>query len=220
MNIGVNMNKAIILFSALLLLSFTAATCTINTVLVNQDPYPAMPGDYVKVIFQVSGISGSECSSVKFWFDDFFPFSLDPGSEREVTMKSGTYAKDYKDFFLIPYKLRVDKAALDGENEITVKYTVGGNEAVIEKKFNITVEDSRSDFEVNIKDYSLATKKLTLDILNIGPKNVEALTLELPKQDNANVYGTNKIIIGNLDANQDDIATFDADLKQGGSYSI
>jgi hypothetical protein len=199
------------------LLNSVSAACTVDVVMVNQDPYPAMPGEYVKIIFQVSGISSPDCKNLRFWVDDSFPFSLDPGVEREVIMNSGTYVKDYKDFFLVPYRVRVHENALDGDNEIATTYSFeeGTNAVSIVKKFNITVEDSRTDFEIYVKDYSSATKKLTLDILNTGSNNVEALTLDIPKQDNIDIYGTNRVVIGDLDSNEEDFAIFQADLKEG-----
>jgi hypothetical protein len=111
----------------------------------------------------------------------------------------------------------VHENALDGENEISVKYSVSSdyeNRFFLER-FNITVEDSRTDFEVHIKDYSSKTKKAVFEVLNIGENDVEGLTVDLPKQENVRVYGTNRVIIGDLNSNEEDSATFEADLEEG-----
>lgn len=192
------------------------SACSLNVVMVNQDPYPAMPDDYVKVVFQVSGLESSDCGSVEFWINEKYPFSLDPGAENKVVMKSGTYLLDYQKYFLVPYNLRVDKDALDGDNNLTVHYSFlsGGQQTGFQKDFNINVEDSRTDFEVFVSDYSSGTKELTLNLLNIGEEDVEGLTIEVPKQDGLKIIGANQIIIGDLSSNEDDSATFKADLNE------
>lgn len=212
------MKNLFLLFTIVIILaSLTSAACDLDIVLVNQDPSPAMPGDYVKVVFQVSGLQSPDCGTVNFWIEEDFPFSLDPGVEKQVTMRSGTYVKDYRNFFLVPYKLRVHENAVDGENEIPVKYSVSSDyeSRFFLEKFNITVEDSRTDFEVHIKDYSSKTKKVVFEILNIGENDVEGFTIDFPKQENAKIYGTNRIIIGDLNSNEEDSATFEVDLEEG-----
>ena len=209
------MKRFILLLGLLLIFPIASAECDINIVLVNQDPYPAMPGDYVKIVFQVSGIAGSDCGKVEFELLDEYPFSLDPGVESKIVMRTGTYVKDYQNFFLIPYKLRVHEDALDGENKITVRYSFRGGDVVFSEDFNITVEDSRTDFEIHVKDYSIKDRKAVFEILNIGENNVEGLTIDVPQQDRVRIFGTNRIIIGNLNANEEDTATFEAELAEG-----
>lgn len=211
--------KNLIIYSllAIFLLASVSAACNLDVVLVNQDPYPAMASEYVKVIFQVSGLTSPDCGTVEFWLEENFPFSIDPGIENKVIMKSGTYVKDYQNFFLVPYELRVNQDAFDGENEVTIKYSVSGGtqERIYTEKFNITVADSRTDFEIHVKDYSYITKELTLEILNVGENNVEALTIEVPQQDLIKIMGTNRIILGDLNANEEDTATFESEIQEG-----
>jgi len=212
------MENKLFLLLVLGVLSFSiASACDVKVALVNQDPYPAMPSDYVKAVFQVSGLESADCGTVDFWLDEKYPFSLDPGAENKITMKSGTYLRDYQRYFLVPYNLRIDENALDGDNNVTIYYSTlsSGKKTVFQKSFNINVEDSRTDFETYVKDYSVTTKEVTIDILNIGEKDVEGLTIELPKQENAKVSGSNRVIIGDLNSNEDDSATFTADLNEG-----
>jgi hypothetical protein len=211
------MDKKVILLMLLASFSLVSATCSLDVTLVNQDPYPAMPGEYTKVIFQVTGLQSPDCGTVKFWVNEDFPFSLDPESQREFTMISGTYVKDYSTFFLAPYKLRVSEDAIEGDNDLEISYSFqeGNQERIYKEKFAINVEDSRSDFEVHVKDYDPITKKVTFEILNIGESNVDALTVEIPKQDNVNLRGSNRVIVGTLDANEEDSFLFDGELKEG-----
>lgn len=210
------MNKLFLLGFIFISTMVFAGACSIDVVLVNQDPYPAMPGEYVKVVFQVSGFESPDCGSVEFWINEKYPFSLNPGAENKVVMKSGTYLKDYQSHFLVPYDLRVDKDAIDGDNPIKVYYSfLTGGAQIFSKDFDINVEDSRTDFEVFISDYDFTTKEVTVDILNTGDNNVEGLTIEVPVQEGVKVIGTDKIILGDLNSNEDDSATFKAEMNEG-----
>ncbi|MEI6732076.1 MAG: hypothetical protein WCK90_05370, partial [archaeon] len=85
----------------------------------------------------------------------------------------------------------------------------------LNSKFNITIEDSRSDFEINVKDYNAATGSFILQILNIGKYDVDAVTIQIPKQANIDVKKTDRVIAGTLNANEDTTTTFEAIPKDG-----
>lgn len=191
----------------------TAETCDLQISIINQEPYPAIPGDYVKVVFEINGLENVNCGIVTFGVKEEYPVYLDPTVENPITINSGTYQKNYGSFYLAPYKLRVDENALDGENPIEVYYSVGS--ANIIREFNITVEDIRADFEVNVKDYDYTTRELTFEILNIAKVDVESLRLEISKQENIEVKGANRVNVGNLDSHEYTTADFEAILPEG-----
>jgi len=182
--------------------------------MINQDPYPAIPGDYVKVVFQIDGLENSECGSVTFGVKEDYPIYLDPNVQNPITISSGIYQNNYGSFYLAPYKLIVDENALDGENPIEIYYSTRTASNVV-KEFDITVEDIRADFEIHVKDYDYTTKELTLEILNIAEADVEALTIEIPKQDNIEIKGANRVVVGDLDSNEYTTADFEAILPEG-----
>jgi hypothetical protein len=207
--------KLVMLLILLFTLEFaTAEVCDLSISLINQDPYPAIQGDYVKVVFQIDGLENAECGIVTFEIKEDYPISLDSNIRNPITINSGTYQRNYGSFYLAPYKLRIDENALDGENPIEIHYSTKTSSSIIET-FNITVEDTRADFEVHIKDYDYKTKELTFEILNIEKVDVEALTLEIPKQEGIEIKGTNKIIVGDLDSNEYTTADFEAILPEG-----
>ena len=107
--------------------------------------------------------------------------------------------------------------AIKGDNnlEIAYSFTGGNGEKVFLQKFPINVEDSRSDFEVSVKDYDPINKQITFDILNTDENNVEALTVDIPKQDRVNLRGSNRVVVGSLDANEEDTFVYDGDFKGG-----
>lgn len=211
-------NLSIIIAILAMIYSFSvivsAETCNLQISMLNQDPYPAIPGDYVKVVFQIDGIRNTECGTVTFGIKEDYPVYLDPNVENPITINSGVYAKNYGSFYLAPYKLRVDPNALDGENPIEIYYSTRTASNVV-KEFDITVEDIRADFEIHVKDYNYITKELTLEILNIAEADVEALTLEIPKQNSIEIKGANRIVVGDLDSNEYTTADFEAILSEG-----
>lgn len=196
----------------------SAAECNLDVKLINQDPYPAIQGDYVKVVFQVTGVNNPSCKDVTFGVVPEFPFSLDPGASPDVTIQGGAYSVDYNSFLTVPYKLRVDRDAIDGNNLLKTRYSnklsLEGNGYSIQK-FNVSVQDVRTDFEVSVKDYDSTKKAITFQILNIGKYDIEALTIDLPNQDNFKVIGSNRNIVGSLSSNDDTTFTFEGTPDNG-----
>ena len=211
------MRKSVIIFFALVLFSFLAsAACNLDVSMINQDPYPAVPGDYVKLVFQVTGTNNPECGQVSIELLEKYPISFDPGDSSIVKVSGGTYERDYSSYLIAPYKVRLDENALDGENKIEVKYGAGDLSGYSSlKSFNIEVEDTHADFEIFIKDYDSKTNTITFEILNVADSNVEALTLEIPKQDSIQIQGSKINIVGDLDSNEYTTADFTAIPSQG-----
>tara|TARA_Y100000310_G_scaffold39747_1_gene37258 strand:+ start:6370 stop:7257 length:888 start_codon:yes stop_codon:yes gene_type:complete len=189
--------------------------CNLDASLINQDPYPAVPGEYVKVVFELTGISSLDCGLINFEVEDDYPFLFDSGVERITTFNPVTYTSGFRNTAVLPYRIRIDEEALDGENEIRVIHygSAADFNTFVEETFNITVEDSRTDFEVHVKDYSFDEKKLIFEILNIGEKDIEALTIEIPEQDSVEIIGSDRVIIGDVDSNEDDTASFYAEVR-------
>lgn len=196
--------------------SVSAATCTINPTLVSQDPYPAIPGDYVKLVFQVSGMSNPDCGQVTFQLVPNFPISFDPGTSSYFTANGGIYAHDYSSNLIIPYKVKVNPNAIDGNSTINLKYsqTSSGNYSV-NNYFNLSINDVRSNFSTFVEDYDFATDTMTLEILNTGKNDVDALTIEVPSQDNFTVKGPNMNVVGSLDSNDYSTASFEVSPHKG-----
>lgn len=190
--------------------------CELRASLLNQDPYPAVPGEYVKVVFQLNGTNDPDCHNILFELIPQYPFSLDPGKNSSATALGGAYARDFQSYLIVPYDVRIDKDAIDGANPIEVRYTSSkGDEYFNVAKFDIEIQDLRGDFEVSIRDYDPTTNTLTFDILNIGKYDVEAVTVEVPKQNNVVIKGANRNIVGSLDANEDTTFSFEASPSVG-----
>lgn len=191
-----------------------AAGCDPAVSLINQDPYPAVPGEKVDLVFQIDGLSSSECGNVQIELESKFPFTVDPSTPAKIDVRAGTYTStNYESFVMAPYKVRVDEDALDGDTPIELTVTrTGGTESY---SFDVNIEDTRVDFEVYIKDYNYDTRELTLEILNIGKSDVEAVTLEIPNQENIDVNGASRVTVGDVDSNEYTTADFEAIMSDG-----
>jgi len=220
--------RGLICFAFLMLLfsmSFVSAgigeLCEISVNLLNQDPYPAVQGDYVKLVFQIDGVNNPKCGEISFELKEGFPISFDPDIDPKFVVQGGVFQSDYSSYLLSSYDVRVDTDALDGDNDIEVMYSyyVRGELVQETKKFDLNVQDSRVDFEIFVKDYVPETSIMTLQVLNIGENDVEAITLHIPKQDNVNVKGANRNIIGDLDSNEYTTADFEI-LPENGDMDI
>ena len=211
---------AAIIASIFIISGMASAACNLNVGMLNQDPYPAVPDDYVKVVFQMNGTEDSDCGDIFMDINPIYPFSLD-ATDSTVLVKGGNFISGYPSFLEAGYKIKVDKDAVDGDNKIQVRY---GKTNIINasqiKDFYINVENVRTDFDVIIQDYSLTTNVITFGIVNIGKENAEALTLEIPEQGNVKLLGNNKVIIGSLNVNDDTTATVKAMPRGEGEITI
>ena len=172
--------------------------------MLNQDPYPAIPGENVKVVFQII-TSGADCSgTIPIQFIEKYPFTLDFSSEKSYNIPTNIYARDYSSSTLAPFTIRVDKDALNGETPLEIQY---GNAI---KKFLLNVDDVRSDFELFVENYDYLNNELTFEIQNIAGNDASGITIEIPVQNGVKIIGANMKNIGSLSRNED--TTFDFNL--------
>ena len=201
----------------LMTLGFASASCDIRVSLLNQDTYPAVPGEYVKVVLQVTGSETTDCR--RFYIDAApeYPFSIESQDTKTIVF-GGNYLSGYSSYVLKAYKLIVDENALDGDQKLKIKYGFEGSDGSkgdLTKEFDINVQDTRTDFDVSLQDYDSATNTLTFGIINIGKYDVDSLTLEIPEQKYIKMKGGNPVIIGSLNSNDDTTANVVAVPKAG-----
>ena len=206
-----------VLFLSIIIPNVSAAECRLNAELINQDPYPGVPGEYTEVLFQISGISSCD-NGVKAELILDYPFSLDSGNPIR-TLTSQTFAgSGVNSNWNILYKLRIDPNAIEGTHEVELRYKdrLDNNpDNFFFKKFDIEVQEVRTDFEVHVQNYNIKQRLVTFEILNTGNQDIEALTVEIPKQDNIDIKGSNRNIVGDLDSNEFTTADFEATPKEG-----
>ncbi|MCR4327688.1 MAG: hypothetical protein NUV46_03855 [Nanoarchaeota archaeon] len=204
-------------FFAILLISLASAACTLEVSLVNQDPYPAVQGDTVKFLFQVSGVGDASCNGASFQLDPGYSFTLNSQDMGVKSLSGGTFTQGNKNEWNIPYTLQVNRDAFDGDAEVTVLYSAGSTLSIspLSKKFDIRIQDSHADFEIDVKNYNPLTKIITFEISNIANVDTTLLKINIPEQDNIEIKGSNVNIVGDLDAQEYTTADFEATPKDG-----
>jgi hypothetical protein len=214
--------NVILLFSLILIGSAYAAAgpvpddyCTPIVTLVNQDPYPATPGDYVKLVFQVSDIDRASCSGIKFKLNTDYPFSLDSTDNGTRVLQNDAFTPEDKTFWLVPFRVRVDKNALERENEIWVQYGSSIMDAnhYFKKKFNVTTEDTRTNFEGVIQ--STTGSDMTIAIANTGKNVANSMIVRVPEQNDFTATGIDGQMVGNVNAGDYTTVSFQVTQKQG-----
>lgn len=204
--------RLLILFALLFVPLVLSAPCDLSISMLNQDPYPAIPGDYVKILFQVGGITDSSCGDLSFNLIDKYPISFDDSSDKKISIKSGTFVKDFSSHATIAYKVRVNPDALDGDNKIELAYSRGeGNQNLVSKEFNLFVKDTRANFEIYVKNFDFKTNDVTFEILNTAKVDIRSVTIEILPSQNVIAKGAQTKIAGDLDSNE--YTTFDFEIE-------
>src|SRR3989344_5942590 len=111
-------------------------------------------------------------------------------------------------FQLIPYSLRVDKDAFDGNAELDVHYSPNNlnSDLFSIKKFSIPIKDTRTDFDAVIQ--ATTTSEVTIAIANIGKYPANSIIIRIPEQENFQVIGTDGQMVGNLESGDYTIVSF------------
>jgi hypothetical protein len=195
----------------IILILAASNSCTPEIKLINQDPDPAIPSSYVKLLFQVSGLENPACSEgIAVKMVQNYPFSLDSANNSIQTLEGSTYSKGYKTTWNVPYNMRIADDALDGSYELELLLHVGGGtnfeSFATGKTFNISVSDSRTDFDIVVQEVS--GTQASLGIVNTGKNSANSLVVSIPQQENFRITGTNEQIVGNLAAGDYTIVSF------------
>jgi hypothetical protein len=192
--------------------------CNPTIKLVSQDPSPAVPNDYVKVLFEVTDLGNCDGFAVKL--NPKYPFSLDPDTNAVQTIESNPSALDYKDVWTVPYKIRIDSAAFDGDYSLKLQYHEGSDEnfnSYAEKSFNMSIQDSRTDFDAVIQEST--SSQVSIAIANTGKYTANSVIVRIPEQNDFVAVGTDGQMVGNLDSGDYTIVGFSISSKRAaGAY--
>jgi hypothetical protein len=174
----------------------------LKTTLANQDPYPADPGSYVNVLFQIENIGTESAGNTTVEIIPQYPFSLDIGTSAITNIGTIAGLQTGNNAFQVRYRLRVDDNAINGDNEIKLKVSVGGSSVYNLRTFNISVSNPRTEFA------AVAQDSTTLAIANTGANTASSVIVSIPEQEGFRVSGASSTIIGNLNAGDYTLATF------------
>ncbi len=192
--------------------------------ILKYDPYPAEPGQYVHVWFNVENNGLNDAEKVTFEIIPEFPFSLD--KNENATRYFGKI--EALDNVGIDYILRVDANAVEGWNTIKIRYKTGESKAWIEKSFDIYVQTLHSiiyveNVETLPKEISPGEEgKLKLTIKNFAGYELRNIIVKL---DLANlplmpINEVNEKVIKILSSNESKELTFNLLVQPDASCGI
>ncbi|MDD5086745.1 MAG: COG1361 S-layer family protein [Candidatus Nanoarchaeia archaeon] len=127
-----------------------SSSADIQVTMVNQNPDPAEPGNYVDVNFRIENIGSSNAEDVIFEILPKYPFFLDPGETAKQNIGSVWGRQIGDEGIILKYRLKVDEDAVEGENEISVRYSLNKG-AAWQKPGNFYVNIRTHDAILNIK---------------------------------------------------------------------
>ena len=134
------MRKIIMLLSLFLVLIIPLATATLvgttgslKIISLRYEPYPVEPGSYFTMWIKLENSGVAKADDVSFELLPDFPFSMDEDSLKSIGKL------DIGDEIVLEYKIRVDKDAVVGKNELKSIYCIQKG-LCVRHKFNISVQ--------------------------------------------------------------------------------
>jgi hypothetical protein len=179
---------------------------------VNQlryEPYPVNPGEYVRIWIKIENIGKELTKAAIFELMPSFPFTLDSSADavREFGQLSSVPV-------VLEYKIRVDKNAVEGTNELKLRYKADKNtESWTYQTFQIQVANAQTDFDVVVQEYS--GEDISIAIANIGKNVANSVIVKVPEQDNYKAVGTSGQMVGNLENGDYTLVGFQIAKKSG-----
>ncbi|MBN1386393.1 COG1361 S-layer family protein [Candidatus Woesearchaeota archaeon] len=151
---------------------------------VNQDPDPAEPGQYVELRWKIENNGDETANNVIVELIPEYPFSLDPNQEAVQRIGSLTAGQNTRDAVIVKYKVRVDKDAVEGDNEIRLRYRWGSYEW-IEEEFAVAVQTRDASLSIEkIETYPQnlvpgKTANIKIHVKNLADSVIKDVTLKL-----------------------------------------
>jgi len=138
--------------------------------LINQEPDPAEPGKYVDVRFKFDNNGTGEARDVDVEVLPEYPFSLDPGRDavRNIGILQSRQRGDVG--VIVKYKLRVDKNAVEGENELKIRYRIDKG---------VWIEPEEFVVDIQTHDAILAVDSVSLDKKTLEPGSSGIVRIKL-----------------------------------------
>ncbi|MFC1800625.1 COG1361 S-layer family protein [Nanoarchaeota archaeon] len=211
----------------------------VENILMNQGPDPAEPGGYVELRVKVQNTGDEFATDTVFELMPQYPFSFDPGESSQI--KIGTmYARQVgTDGVILYYKLRIDKNAVEGNNQLKLRYKTTNTGWIELKPFDVrirtydsilSVDSVESEPEViapgetakvkiklkNVADSLLKDIKVNIGLVTIYSLGTSSTLTELPLTP---IGSTNEKTVEKLDSGEmvdvefDLVADADADSK-------
>jgi len=112
----------------------------IDVTMINHDPDPAEAGRYVTVRFKIENIGAETAEDLVIELLPRYPFSLDPGESAVKAIGSVRSRQVGDTGVILDYRLKVDENAIEGDNEIEIRYRVKNGAWIKLEPFDIEVK--------------------------------------------------------------------------------
>ncbi|MEA3430281.1 MAG: hypothetical protein U9R08_03335 [Nanoarchaeota archaeon] len=214
---------AMIIFSSLVLAESTETNYTVyetwggkydfshlQVQQIKYEPYPVNPGEYFTMWVKIENTGNVMTENAIFELIAKYPFSLDLNEE-----SVRKYGQIDSEPIVLEYKVRVDKDAVEGTNEIEFKFrddTVTSNDAWAIKTFNIEVEDAQTDFDFVIQEINGA--EIVIALANTGKNEAYSVIVRVPEQEYFEIVGTDGQMVGNLEDGDYTLVAFNIQTKR------
>lgn len=185
------MKKAILL-SLLLTILFVSVYAQIedseiiSVSLINQNPDPARAGEIVELRLRVENLGGKEANDLVLELNPKYPFSKIPGENYVQTIRTLSSYQQADDSVIIKFKVRVDKNAVKGINEIELKEGRAGSTTYATRKFNIEIRAKEFAQIIYVDKAKLdpgKETKMTFTITNIGNSPLQNMVFSWGEED-------------------------------------
>ena len=176
------------------------------------EPYPVNPGEYFTLWIKAENVGNELTEDAIFELVPEYPFSLDSNEDpiRE-------YGQLTTEPVVMEYKVRVDKDAVDGTNELKLRYKTDKSDSNwIYKEFDIIVDDAQTDFDLVVQEVS--DSEVSIAIANTGKNIAYSVIVRIPEQEGFQTTGTNGQMVGNLEDGDYTLVGFDITEKRGDRY--
>ncbi|MEM2139082.1 MAG: hypothetical protein QXM96_02930 [Candidatus Woesearchaeota archaeon] len=166
----------------LLIIAFgfaNAQTPAINITLMNQNPDPVSPGNYVELRFKIfNSKPDTIAENFQIMIEPKYPFSLDSNEEKVKNLGSLVGYGNSQNVQIVKFKVRVDEKAVEGLNPITIKYKHNRLDW-LSQDFNVDVQAVDANLAiVSVKTEPEKIKPGEEAIVNVKLKNMAMTALK------------------------------------------
>ncbi|MGM5484352.1 MAG: PLDc N-terminal domain-containing protein [Nanobdellota archaeon] len=153
--------------------------------MVSQQPDPAEPGSYVEVRWKVENVGEEKTGDVVFEIEPKYPFTLSKSMEKRQVLGEMDSYQTGEEAYILYYKLKVDEEAVEGPNEIDLRYSTNGGEDWSTAPYHIRVEEQ--NYLISIDDVETQPEKatpgkpldLTMTFKNMASSEIKDVTASL-----------------------------------------
>jgi len=183
---------------------YDSSTAVLNVSLANQDPDPAVAGEMLEMRFMAENMGSREANNIILELIPQYPFIAIPGEEYVRTINTLSAYQQGTDAIIIKYKVRVDKDAIKGTNQIGLRRSGGGSDLSLTNLYNIEVTGTEFAQIIYVDKAKLQPGNetpLKFTITNVGNSPLQNLVFSWNEEDGVilPVYSDNTKYIKSID---------------------